>query len=82
MNSFPKYPYIGTVYAKNKSAAIRLFIDYLLGHGYFRARKTVSAYTAEEITKKAAHQLGGHAIGFEREDVKLKERKSRVVLAH
>ena len=68
MNSFPKNPYIGKVKAKSMTAAKQIFISYLTDKGFFRAKKTPSAYTAELITKKHALTPGVPAINFEREE--------------
>lgn len=68
MNAFPKNPYIGKVKAKSMTAAKQVFIDYLTDKGFFRTKKTPSAYTAELITKKHAETRGVPAINFERSE--------------
>lgn len=66
MNSFQKHPYIGIVHAKSMTAAKRTFIQHLFDNNYFRAKKSLNAYSAEIILEKHVMANGIPAINFER----------------
>ena len=57
MRSFPRFPYIGIVWARSKTAACRDFANHLGKSGYSKTKTTPSAYDTLEITKKLATKL-------------------------
>ena len=49
MRSYPRFPYIGIVWAKSKTAACREFANYLGEMGYSKTRTSPSSYETLEI---------------------------------
>ncbi len=57
MRSFPRFPYIGLVWALSKTAACRKFANHLNKMGYSKTKTTPAAYTTIEIGNKEALKL-------------------------
>ena len=54
LRSYPRYPYIGMVWAKSQTIARRLFARHLQENNYSRARISIVSYDAIECKRKMA----------------------------
>ncbi len=66
---YPRFPYIARVYATSKTAAGRLFLNYLKDGNYHRQRSSISSVEITEIPeKKVTPELWGTVLGYEASD--------------
>jgi len=73
LKAFPRYPYIAAVYASSKTAASKLFLEYLDAGNFRLKRKTISAVEAILVSTKrsksfASGKSGYVVLGFEFEE--------------